>query len=156
MKRTLLIALAVTLVFLAIDQGSKLWVESLFAYGESVAVCPHFNLTYVRNHGCAWGMLQGAQYWLAGFAVAAVVLCLRFWRSVFGLGLRAAFLGGLLFSGIIGNCIDRLRLGYVVDFFDFYWGKSHFPCFNVADSAICVAVFLLILFPTPKPEKDAK
>lgn len=156
MKRTLLLALAVTGVLLAVDQTTKVLVESAFALGESVPVCPHFNLTYVRNEGCAWGMLQGAQYWLAGFAVAAVILCLCFWRVLFGLGLRAAFLGGLLLSGIIGNCIDRLRLGYVVDFFDFYWGRSHFPCFNVADSAICAAVFLMILLPAPKPAKDAQ
>lgn len=155
MKRTLLPALIVIALLLLLDQGTKLWVESAFALGESVAVCPHFNLTYVRNEGCAWGMLQGAQYWLAGFAVVASALCLRFWRPLFGPGLRGALLGGLLLSGILGNCIDRLRLGYVVDFFDFYWGKSHFPCFNIADSVICVAVFLLILLPAPKTEKGA-
>lgn len=155
MKRTLLMALGIALLFLIADQVSKVIVESRFALGESVAVCPCFNLTYVRNEGCAWGMLQGAQLWLAGFGLAAVALCIAFWRPLFGLGLRAALLGGLLISGILGNCIDRIRLGYVVDFFDFYWGKSHFPCFNIADSAICVAVFLMILLPAPKPAKDA-
>lgn len=156
MKRTLLLALAIMLLLLVVDQGTKLLVEARFALGESIAVCPHFNLTYVRNEGCAWGMFQGAQLWLAGFAVVALGLCIVFWRSLFGVGIRAACLGGMLFSGIIGNCIDRLRLGYVVDFLDFYWGSHHFPCFNVADSAICVAAFLMLLLPAPKSEKETK
>lgn len=156
MKRTLLFTVVITLLLLALDQGTKVLVESRFALGESVAVFPCFNLTYVRNEGCAWGMFQGAQLWLAGFAVVALGLCCVFWRALFGVGVRAAILGGLLFSGIVGNCIDRLRLGYVVDFFDFYWGSHHFPCFNIADSAICVAVFLMLLLPAPKTEKKAE
>jgi signal peptidase II len=53
--------------------------------------------------------------------------------------------GGLMLGGIVGNLVDRLRLGYVVDFLDFYWGRHHFPAFNVADSAICTGVGLYIL-----------
>ena len=143
--RRFLVALAVALAVLALDQGTKLWVLGAFAHGESVEVLPVFALTYVRNHGAAWGMFQGAQLWLAAFGVLAVAACLVFWRKIFGEHPLSAPIAGLLLGGVVGNLIDRVRLGYVVDFLDFHWGASHFPCFNVADSAICVAVAALIV-----------
>ncbi len=143
--RALLTALAVFLPTLALDQASKVWVERAFALGESHPLLPVLSLTYVRNHGAAWGLFQGAQLWLAGFGALAVLGCLLFWRRLFGPHRWAPPLGGLLLAGIVGNLIDRLRLGYVVDFVDCHWGDAHFPCFNVADSAICLAVFALIL-----------
>lgn len=143
--RRFLVALAVALAVLALDQGTKLWVLGAFAHGESVEVLPVFALTYVRNHGAAWGMFQGAQPWLAAFGVLAVAACLVFWRKIFGEHPLSAPIAGLLLGGVVGNLIDRVRLGYVVDFLDFHWGASHFPCFNVADSAICVAVAALIV-----------
>lgn len=145
MRKWLFSSIVLGGVMLALDQVTKVMVERAFRVGESVSVLPFFSLTYVRNQGAAWGMFQGAHYALAGFAVVALVLCVIFWRKLFGTARINLPIGGLLFSGIIGNLIDRVRLGYVIDFFDFHWGTYHFPCFNVADSAICVAVFLLIL-----------
>ena len=143
--RKYLIACAVALAVLALDQATKLWVVADFRPGESVDVLSVFALTYVRNQGAAWGMFQGAQLWLAGVGVLAVVLCFVFWRKIFGDHAWAAPVAGLLLGGIIGNLIDRVRLGYVIDFLDFHWGVSHFPCFNIADSAICIGVFALIV-----------
>lgn len=142
--RRFFFAAAVALAVVALDQGTKLWVVGAFAPGETLPLVPFFSLTYVRNQGAAWGLFQGAHLWLAGFGAVAVALCCLFWRRIFGDHAWAAPLGGLLLGGIVGNLVDRVRLGYVVDFLDFHWGAWHFPCFNVADSAICVGVAALI------------
>lgn len=142
--RRFFFAAAVALAVVALDQGTKLWVVGAFAPGETLPLVPFFSLTYVRNQGAAWGLFQGAHLWLAGFGAVAVALCCLFWRRIFGDHAWAAPLGGLLLGGIVGNLVDRVRLGYVVDFLDFHWGAAHFPCFNVADSAICVGVAALI------------
>lgn len=142
--RRFFFAAAVALAVVALDQGTKLWVVGAFAHGETLPLLPFFSLTYVRNQGAAWGLFQGAHLWLAGFGAVAVALCCLFWRRIFGDHAWAAPLGGLLLGGIVGNLVDRVRLGYVVDFLDFHWGAAHFPCFNVADSAICVGVAALI------------
>lgn len=145
MRRALLIALPLAIVALALDQTTKVWTERAFALGESLPLLPFLSFTYVRNQGAAWGMFQGAHYVLAAFGiVAALAICL-FWRKLFGPHPRLLPAVGLLLAGIVGNVIDRVRLGYVVDFIHVHWGSWHFPCFNIADSAICIAVGLLIL-----------
>ena len=104
-----------------------------------------FNLAYVENRGCAWGMLQGRVWPLAAFGVVALALLVWKRRSVFGTGRCGAVAEVLLYAGIVGNLIDRVFRGYVIDMFDFYWDNAHFPCFNVADSCICIAAGLMIL-----------
>ena len=151
MRRVLLLAGLPALGVVVADQAVKLWIEHAFALGEFKPLCSWLNIAYVRNQGAAWGMFQGAQLWLALFGVVAVVLCILFWKHLFGTGRLALLLGGMLTGGIVGNIIDRFRLGYVVDFIDVHWAQAHFPCFNVADSAICVAVFLLVLLQWKKP-----
>jgi signal peptidase II len=127
---------------------------------HSIEIVPGlFNLAYVENRGCAWGMLQGQVWPLAVFGIAALALIVWKRRSFFGEGRLAAFAEPLLYAGIAGNVIDRLFRGYVIDMFDFHWGPHHFPCFNVADSCICIAVGLMILasFLAPsRPKADAK
>ena len=145
MRKLICLSSIIGIIVLAADQISKIVVERAFQLGETLPVCPFFSFTYVRNQGAAWGMFQGAHYILAGVAVIAMVACTLFWRKLFGENRISVLIGGLLYSGIIGNLIDRVRLGYVVDFFDFHWKTYHFPCFNIADCAICISVFLLIL-----------
>ena len=145
MRKMLSWAIALFIVILAVDQWTKVAVERAFVWGESLPLLPFFSLSYVRNQGAAWGMFQGAHYILAAVGILAMVGCLCYWRKLFGPSKWTYPAGALLFSGILGNVIDRIRLGYVVDFLDFHWGTSHFPCFNIADSAICVAVFFLII-----------
>ena len=130
-----------------------------------IEVIPNlFNLAYVENRGCAWGMFQGQVWPLAVFGLIALAFLILKRKSVFGGhatedGRRVwAFLPRvaepLLYAGIIGNVIDRLFRGFVVDMFDFHWGVHHFPCFNVADSLICISVGLLLLSSlTDKPKK---
>jgi signal peptidase II len=104
-----------------------------------------FNLAYVENRGCAWGMLQGHVWPLAAFSVAALAFLLWKRKSVFGGGIADRTAEILLYAGIIGNLIDRACRGYVIDMFDFYLGSSHFPCFNLADAYISVAAGIMVL-----------
>ena len=105
-----------------------------------------FNLAYVENRGCAWGMFQGHVWPLAVFGLLALGLLIWKRRSVFGPGRLGAVAEPLLYAGIIGNVTDRVMRGYVIDFFDFHWAEVyHFPCFNVADVCITCAAGLLIL-----------
>ena len=112
----------------------------------AIAVIPgFFNLAYVENRGCAWGMFQGQVWPLAVFAVAALGFLVWKRKAVFGEGVWARVAEILLYAGTIGNLIDRVCRGYVIDMFDFYIKSSHFPCFNLADAYISVAAGIMIL-----------
>ena len=118
-----------------------------------------FDLAYVENRGCAWGLLQGHVWPLAAFGVLALAFLVWKRRAVFGLpGLRlGAVAEPLLYAGIVGNLIDRVFRGYVIDMLDFHWKAHHFPCFNLADTFICVSVGLLLLsslLPSPSPKRE--
>ena len=142
---------SIILVILA-DQWTKSLVLAKFAYGESVALIPDwFSLTYVRNTGAAFGFLADANpsfrvpFFMVVPLIAMVVLGLLYRDLPKGSRYRAISLG-LVSGGALGNLIDRVRLGYVVDFLDFHWKTAwYFPAFNVADSAICVGVGILLL-----------
>ena len=140
-----------------LDQVTKCLVRAHFALHESRSVIRgFFSLTYVRNRGAAWGILAG---WRVAFVVlAAAMLCVlaRYREKLFGTSAigRVSFV--LLVAGIIGNVIDRVWLGYVVDFLDFYVGSRHFPAFNVADSCICVGVGLYMLASLVFQQKEAR
>ncbi len=127
-----------------------------------VVINGFFNLTYVENRGCAWGMLQGQVWPLVVFSVIALAFLLWKRRSVFPAGRWGAVAETILYAGIIGNLIDRVYRGFVVDMFDFVFGSYHFPVFNVADSFITIAAAILIFTgffvksPSGKPgSKDA-
>ena len=135
-------------VIIVLDQISKLWISSHFIYGESLRVMEHFNLVLAHNTGAAFSFLNDAggwQRWMFSIiAIVAAVWIVRLLRqhakeTLFCLALA------LVLGGALGNLIDRVAYGYVVDFLDFYWGSYHFPAFNVADSAITVGAALLLL-----------
>jgi signal peptidase II len=133
-------------LIIALDQITKILAIIYLKHDLPIHVIPDFfNLCYVENRGAAWGVLAGSQIFLISFSL--ITLAFLFWKkqTLFGALRGGSFIFSLLIAGIIGNLADRIRLGYVVDFLDFYWGRSHFPAFNVADSAICVATLLLIL-----------
>lgn len=135
------------LVFFA-DQLSKQWVLANFKLYDSIQLLPFFNFTYVRNYGAAFSFLSDAggwQRWLftviaVGFSVILTIWLRRQSSKLWRLNLAYT----LVIGGAIGNLVDRLMHGYVVDFIDFYWKNSHYPAFNIADSAICVGAFLII------------
>ena len=138
----LLVAICVVLL----DQASKEWVRGAFSLHESIPVLPgFFNLTYVRNTGAAWGMFSGQNVALSALALVMLAVLVVFRRKILPPGRVHRVALGLLCGGIAGNLFDRLRLDYVVDFLDFFVRNSHFPAFNVADSAICVGVGIYVL-----------
>jgi signal peptidase II len=134
------------------DQWTKILVLNHFEYGESLAMIQNFfSLTYVRNTGAAFGFLAAANpnfripFFLIVPIIAMVVLGLLYRDLPKSARWRAMALG-LVSGGALGNLIDRVRLGYVVDFLDFHWNTAYyFPAFNVADSAICVGVGILLV-----------
>ena len=146
-------------MFLA-DQLSKQWVLANFDLFESVKLLPFFNFTYVRNYGAAFSFLSeagGWQRWLftlvaVGFSTLLTVWLRKQSASLWKLNLAYT----LVIGGALGNLIDRLMHGFVVDFIDFYWGKSHYPAFNIADSAIFIGAVLIIWdsFFNSKSEQD--
>ncbi|MFZ1699998.1 MAG: signal peptidase II [Pyrinomonadaceae bacterium] len=136
-------------VFL-VDQTSKAWaVKSLRTGGDKQVISGFLNFAYAQNTGVAFSMLDdhgdAGRWGLSVVAMVAAVLVLYFfWRTPRSddriLGALA-----LLLAGIAGNVVDRLRLGYVIDFIDIQFGSWHYPTFNVADAAICIGAGLLVL-----------
>ena len=147
----LLTALVITLS----DQWTKHVVRADFYYGESRPVIDgFFNLTYVRNTGAAWGMLGGYTHVLTGISVIMLSAMVVYRRQFLNDTWSHRFALGLLVGGIVGNLMDRVRQGWVTDFFDFFIGTWHWPCFNIADAAICIGVgiYMLSAFWTPAPD----
>jgi len=140
-------ALILGLIVVCLDQFTKLWVRETLIYGaEPQAVLPgFFNLVYVRNPGAAWGIFGGQQAFLILLSIVVLILLTVYHRRFLNPTLDHRIVFGLMIGGIIGNLIDRIKVGWVTDFLDFHIGAYHWPSFNVADSAICIAVGLYIL-----------
>ena len=165
MKRVFYISLIGAIIIL-VDQFTKGVVQDSFYLGESKTIIEGlFNLTYVKNKGAAFGMGASAPDWLRAilFLYLPVAACFYLlylvWVSRNLKNWIPCWAYGLIFAGAVGNLIDRFMLDYVVDFLDFYIKDSHFPAFNVADSAISIAAGLLILdlildYRRGGPEKD--
>ena len=140
--------LALALLIVIADQFTKVLVLGSFTLGEGKVVTEFFNLVRVHNAGAAFSFLAGASGWQRwfftglGLVAAAVIIWMlkqHAGQRLFGFAL-ACILGGA-----IGNVIDRVLYGYVVDFLDFHWAGMHFPAFNVADSAITIGAIGLLL-----------
>lgn len=144
--RKYMILLLIGASILLVDQVTKGLVMGRFSLGETLEVIPgFFNLTYIRNTGGAFGILSGEASLLRTglfLGISCVALGIIFYlyaripsgKPWLGSGLA------MTFGGALGNIVDRLRFGEVVDFLDFYIGNFHWPAFNVADSAISVGV----------------
>ena len=146
MPRRFVFTLAAVSNLLLLDQLVKAASVSLLkGHPPHVVLEGLFDLAYVENRGCAWGMFQGHVWPLAVFACAALALLLWKRKAVFPEGKTGVVAEVLLHAGIVGNLVDRVVRGFVVDMFDFHWGVHHFPVFNVADAYITVAAGLLIL-----------
>ncbi len=139
----------ISVVILALDQATKLYVDANFRLHESMPVIRgFFNLTYVRNKGAAFGILADNAVRIPFFITVSIVAMLGIlWyiRRIRNDQKLAVFSLSLVFAGAFGNLIDRVRLGEVIDFLDVFWQRYHWPAFNVADSAITVGVTLLFI-----------
>ena len=164
--KTFVILFAVVMNLVLADAVTKELAEHLLVSGDSFTIVPgFFDLTLVHNRGCAWGMFQGQVWPLAAVGILALVVLIWKRNDVFDFKPREVarrtiktphfftfpfsfflFSEPLLYAGILGNVIDRIWRGYVIDMFDFHWKNAyHYPCFNLADVYICVAAGLLIL-----------
>jgi len=150
----------IAVVAFVADQVTKEMIASRLPFGSygpggQVVIVPgFFNLVHVGNTGAAWSMFSGMSVGLALLALGALV-AIFIWRHSLGLhhrGAQPAF--GLLCGGIVGNLVDRLRHGHVIDFLDVHFGSYTYPTFNVADSAICVGVFWYILWSLRQPTTE--
>jgi signal peptidase II len=145
----MLIWLWLSALVIIIDQLTKRVVDTTMQLYQSIELIPYFQLTYLRNQGAAFSFLSGAGGWQRWFfiglaVIASVFICI--WLKKLHRSQRwEAIAWALVLGGALGNLIDRILYGYVIDFLDVYVGDWHWPAFNVADSAITVGVVMLLL-----------
>jgi signal peptidase II len=141
--------LAVSALVTGIDQFTKWLVVRSFHLHEALPLVPNFfDLVYVRNKGAAFGILADTRFrvpFLLTTTLIAVVFLIWFYRQYRPDQVLGRSSVSLVLGGAVGNLIDRLRLGEVIDFLDVHWYQYHWPAFNIADSAICVGVGMLLL-----------
>jgi signal peptidase II len=164
MKKKYLILIGVAPGIFLIDQLSKYFISIYLPPQQPVAILENFlHINYIRNVGAAFGLLshlssQVRTPLFLGISILAILMILFFFSR---LEAKQSFLSSslsLILGGALGNFLDRIRLGYVVDFLDFHWyDRYHWPAFNIADTAITVGVILLILevISSSKEEQDS-
>ena len=146
-----MVYLGIVIAVIAIDQLTKIMVVSNFSLYEKIVIIPgYLNFTYVTNRGAAFSLLAEVDspwrhYFFIVVSSLAVVLLTIFWLRV---RQKSPFLGwgiALIAGGALGNLIDRVRSGAVIDFIDAHWHGYHWPAFNIADSAICIGVTIFMI-----------
>jgi len=141
----------VGLSIFCLDQLSKIWISAILNFptywpedGAITVIQGFFYIVHVGNTGAAWSLFAGKSAFLALLA-ALTLLGIFYWRRHLGLRATTAQLAfGLLCGGIVGNFVDRLLYGHVIDFLDFHFGSYIYPTFNIADAGICVGVILYL------------
>lgn len=140
--------LGLAFILILADQFTKVLIVGYYKLGDSTYVTSFFNIVRVHNRGAAFSFLSDASGWqrwfftVLGLVASAVIVWML--RSHAGQRLFS-FAVSCILAGALGNVMDRLLYGYVVDFLDFHWRGMHFPAFNVADSAITIGAACLIL-----------
>lgn len=139
----------ISALVVVLDQLTKWMVVATIPYGESVSIFPFFNLTLIYNTGAAFSFLSEAQGWqrwmFVGIALVTSLVLFIWLLRVADKNRLLSLALALILGGAIGNLWDRLYLGYVVDFFDVYYKTWHWPAFNIADSAIMLGAFFIII-----------
>jgi len=146
-KRIFILSGIVALILLLIDQATKLWVVRSFELYERVDLIPGlFSFTYVRNYGAAWSILSGQVWLLVAISLVTAAAMVYFFRKLAEGCAERYYALMLVYSGLVGNLIDRTLSGSVVDFLDVHWKNVwQYPVFNVADMAICCGVFIYLI-----------
>ena len=141
--------LGLALLLVVLDQATKIWIINSLELYQDINILPIFDITYVRNYGAAFSFLSDAGGWQRYFfTVIALVVSVLLTLWMYQTPVKQKMLltsYALILGGAIGNVMDRINYGYVVDFIHFYYENWHFPAFNVADIAISCGAFLLIL-----------
>lgn len=141
-----MLPLLITIFISVLDQATKVWVRQEFALFESrELIANFFYFTHVRNPGAAWGLFGGHNTFLTVLSLVMLIAIFVFRRSFLSDTWEHKVALGLMGGGILGNLMDRVRWGYVVDFLDFRIFGYGWPVFNVADTAICIGVGIYIV-----------
>jgi len=147
-----------SLIVIILDQITKAAATANLTMFDPVAVMPMFNFTLMHNEGAAFSFLSDAGGWQRWFftGLATIVsIAIIIWIKKLAAHEKAMAISlSFILGGAIGNLIDRVRFGYVVDFIDVYYDESHWPAFNIADSAICVGAAIMIIFSFREEKKD--
>ncbi len=147
-----------SLLVIALDQASKIWISQSLELYQSIAVFPSFNLTLLHNPGAAFSFLATAGGWQRWFfSSLAVVISIAIIVWLRRLSAEQKWLAAalaLILGGAVGNVVDRLLYGYVIDFLDIYYQGWHWPAFNLADSAITVGAIMLIVDVIREPARQ--
>jgi signal peptidase II len=144
-----LVWLWITLLVIAVDRFTKLWVMAHIVYIPSLKLLPFLNLTLAFNTGAAFSFLHSMSGWQN--LLLGSLACIISGIIIYGLAHLPArecwksIALCLILAGALGNAWDRVQYGFVIDFIDFYVGKWHFAIFNMADSAICIGALMLLL-----------
>ncbi|MFH1624343.1 MAG: signal peptidase II [Pseudomonadota bacterium] len=143
MKRNYLISIGIVLGVLLLDQSSKLYIDTVLPLHHSIPIIEDFiHITYVRNTGAAFGLFAshvgGLRFFFITISIVAILVMLFLLRNLKDDQVLLVSSLSLIIAGAMGNLIDRIRLGEVIDFIDLHWYSYHWPAFNVADSAITV------------------
>ena len=149
------LCLAVAVIVLILDQLTKVLTEKFIK--AAITVIPgFFNLIYVRNPGAAWGILAGKGGLLLIISIAVLILIIIYIRKLTEGWMERYLSISLICGGILGNSLDRILRGSVVDFLDVYVGTHHWPAFNVADSAICIGVLIFVISSWARPQDQGE
>ena len=140
----------IALLIIVADQLTKVWIQRSLELYETIEVLPVLNIYHTFNRGAAWSFLataDGWQRWMFSLLAIGVSVALIVWLRRLATASQPLLVAGLVLivGGALGNLIDRLYLGHVVDFVSVHWGDAYFPAFNVADSAISIGAGLVIV-----------
>lgn len=154
----LLLGIAVILVAIIADQFSKWWIVGHLVAGNAIAFGNFYNTVKVWNTGVSFSMFSHhGKLGVIVLSLVAVIVCLFLLRWMWRETNRVKiFALGLIIGGAVGNVIDRIRFGAVLDFLDFHVGQYHWPAFNLADAFICVGACILIVLEIFKDKKGSK
>ncbi|WP_440053616.1 signal peptidase II [Pseudoalteromonas sp. T1lg65] len=155
-----LVWLWLSLLLFAVDYVTKAVVDAKMDLYQSIDILPIFNLTYMHNYGAAFSFLSDAggwqRYFLSTIAVVISVLLVHWLRKLPASNWKLCLAYSMVLAGAIGNLVDRLIHGYVIDFLHFYYQDWHYPAFNVADMAIVGGALLLIFDAFTSENKQEK
>lgn len=145
----LVLAFGLSLLIIGLDQYTKWLIVTNFELYSARQITSWFNLVHVHNFGAAFSFLSsegGWQRWFFTVLTSVISVALVVWIIRLPVAERLQRIAlALILGGAVGNLIDRIHLGYVIDFIDWHYGEHHWPAFNIADSAICIGVGLLII-----------
>jgi len=149
MPKNSLMWLFLSLIILVLDQITKTWVSTHLSFNQPVNILPHFDLRLLHNTGAAWSILAdqgGWQRWFLSALAIIVSIVIMVWLTRLDSKQRWLACGlALILGGALGNVMDRIIYGYVVDFIDISYQAWHWPAFNIADIGISIGAVMLLI-----------